>query len=90
MHEQNEEFTRQHDEFTRQMLFSILTSLEYTLNVPSAIFKMYPKMTRCQFNKTFTRIIYKCSYCSQTQWLHLSITCVKCGRGKIKMPIKLY
>ena len=35
--------------------------------------------TRGQFNKTFTRVIYKCSYCSQTlkQWLHLQITRVK-------------
>ena len=47
-------------------------------------------MTRAQFNKTFTRVIYKCSYCSQTRWLLLSITRVKCGGGKIKMPITLY
>ena len=30
-------------------------------------------ITKGQFNKTFTRVIYKCSCCFQTlkQWLHL-------------------
>ena len=64
-----------------------MSRVRYSLFVAKST---HPEMTRSQFNKTFTRVIYKYSYCSQTRWLHLLITRVKCGRGKIKMPIKLY
>ena len=51
----------------------VLASENNNYTRKSHLSKFYLSDRRGQFNKTFTRVIYKCSYCSQTlkQWLHL-------------------
>ena len=50
-----------------------ITAAKQVRAIREVILEYFLLVSWGKFNKTFTRVIYKCNYCSQTlkQWLHL-------------------